>query len=326
MVSGGFADRSVGERDYTRVDAGQVGQRAAERVCEKPMGLAIELERTGLAGRTNHSPCGRREANQLACLAAVCAGGELRRKAGRQQELHPKRDLECVGRVLRMIVKQRQSATKQVEDLRVRLSRIKDAAQRIAGARGAIERALVSAKCCVGTDRFGARDGHQVAAPFVQLKVEPEERLKASAEAAFGSPYALCNCAQLAAHRRVHVEDPIGLAVTDRTQHDGFRLDRAGHQVVLRGRATFIAMPNVVMYSSTPCPFCTQAKALLNAREIPFEEINLTKDAEGRVALNEKTGMMTFPQILIDGELIGGFQELIAADQSGKLDELLAAS
>lgn len=85
-------------------------------------------------------------------------------------------------------------------------------------------------------------------------------------------------------------------------------------------------MPNVVMYSSTPCPFCTQAKALLNAREIPFEEINLSMDAEGRVALNEKTGMMTFPQILVDGELIGGFQELIAADQSGKLDELLAAS
>lgn len=85
-------------------------------------------------------------------------------------------------------------------------------------------------------------------------------------------------------------------------------------------------MPNVVMYSSTPCPFCSQAKALLSAREIPFEEINLSMDAEGRVALNEKTGMMTFPQILVDGELIGGFQELIAADQSGKLDELLGAA
>ena len=84
-------------------------------------------------------------------------------------------------------------------------------------------------------------------------------------------------------------------------------------------------MPNVVMYSSTPCPYCSQAKALLNAREIPFEEINLSKDAEGRVALNEKTGMMTFPQVLVDDELIGGFQELMAADQSGKLAELLGA-
>ncbi len=82
-------------------------------------------------------------------------------------------------------------------------------------------------------------------------------------------------------------------------------------------------MRNVVLYSSTSCPLCAQAKALLSAREIPFEEINLSMDAEGRDALNERTGMMTFPQILVGDELVGGFQELIAADQSGKLDQLL---
>jgi len=82
-------------------------------------------------------------------------------------------------------------------------------------------------------------------------------------------------------------------------------------------------MPNVVMYSSTPCPFCSQAKALLSAREIEFEEINLSKDAAGRDTLLEKTGMMTFPQILVDDLPIGGFQELMAADQSGQLAELL---
>ncbi len=84
-------------------------------------------------------------------------------------------------------------------------------------------------------------------------------------------------------------------------------------------------MPNVVMYSSSPCPYCSQAKALLNAREIPFKEINLSMDAEGRAALNEKTGMMTFPQILVDDQPVGGFQELIAADQNGKLNELFGA-
>ncbi len=82
-------------------------------------------------------------------------------------------------------------------------------------------------------------------------------------------------------------------------------------------------MPNVVMYSSTPCPFCSQAKALLSAREIEFEEINLSKDSAGRDTLLEKTGMMTFPQILVDDLPIGGFQELMAADQSGQLAELL---
>jgi glutaredoxin 3 len=82
-------------------------------------------------------------------------------------------------------------------------------------------------------------------------------------------------------------------------------------------------MPNVVMYSSTPCPFCSQAKALLSAREIEFEEINLSKDSAGREALLEKTGMMTFPQILVDETPIGGFRELMAADQSGQLGALL---
>ena len=82
-------------------------------------------------------------------------------------------------------------------------------------------------------------------------------------------------------------------------------------------------MPNVVMYSSTPCPFCSQAKALLSAREIEFEEINLSKDSAGRDTLLEKTGMMTFPQILVDETPIGGFRELMAADQSGQLAELL---
>ena len=79
------------------------------------------------------------------------------------------------------------------------------------------------------------------------------------------------------------------------------------------------------MYSSTPCPNCSRAKALLSAREIAFEEISLSMDAEGRVALSEKTGMMTFPQIFVDDQLVGGFQELMAAEKSGRLSELLGA-
>ena len=84
-------------------------------------------------------------------------------------------------------------------------------------------------------------------------------------------------------------------------------------------------MPSVFMYSSTPCPNCLRAKALLSAREIAFEEISLSMDAEGRVALSEKTGMMTFPQIFVDDQLVGGFQELMAAEKSGRLSELLGA-
>lgn len=73
------------------------------------------------------------------------------------------------------------------------------------------------------------------------------------------------------------------------------------------------------------CPFCVAAKALLDRRGVPYEEINLARDPDGRAALTEVTGMYTFPQIVIDGESIGGFNELRAADKSGTLGELLAA-
>jgi glutaredoxin 3 len=81
-------------------------------------------------------------------------------------------------------------------------------------------------------------------------------------------------------------------------------------------------MSRVVMYSTEPCGFCRTAKALLNARKIPYEEINLAKDPDGRAALVADTGRMTFPQIVIDGTNIGGFQELARLDGAGRLREL----
>jgi glutaredoxin 3 len=80
------------------------------------------------------------------------------------------------------------------------------------------------------------------------------------------------------------------------------------------------------MYSTEPCGFCRTAKALLAARKIPYQEINLAKDPDGRAALAEKTGLMTFPQIVIDGENIGGFQELARLDGTGRLRELAEAA
>jgi glutaredoxin 3 len=85
-------------------------------------------------------------------------------------------------------------------------------------------------------------------------------------------------------------------------------------------------MSNVTVYSTEPCAFCARAKALLKSRGIEFTEINLTKDPEGRTALASKTGMMTFPQVLVGDRLIGGFNEVQAAAQSGNLDQLLAAA
>ena len=84
-------------------------------------------------------------------------------------------------------------------------------------------------------------------------------------------------------------------------------------------------MTPVTLYTTESCPFCTSAKALLAKRGISYEEINLARDPDGRAALQERTGMFTFPQIVIGEYPLGGFTELLAADRAGRLSELLAA-
>ncbi len=84
-------------------------------------------------------------------------------------------------------------------------------------------------------------------------------------------------------------------------------------------------MSQITVYTTEPCSFCARVKGLLKSRGLPFTEVNLGKDPEGRAELVRRTGMMSFPQILIDGELMGGFSEMLAAAESGRLDELSAA-
>ena len=80
-----------------------------------------------------------------------------------------------------------------------------------------------------------------------------------------------------------------------------------------------------ILYTTEPCGFCRQAKALLEAAASTTSEINLAKDPEGRAELVALTGQMTFPQILVGERAIGGFRELLEADRDGMLEELLDA-
>jgi glutaredoxin 3 len=84
-------------------------------------------------------------------------------------------------------------------------------------------------------------------------------------------------------------------------------------------------MKKVIVYTTDQCRLCVSAKTLLERRGIDYEEVNLSRDPDGREELSRITGMITFPQILVDGESIGGFNELLAADRAGQLSELLAA-
>jgi glutaredoxin 3 len=84
-------------------------------------------------------------------------------------------------------------------------------------------------------------------------------------------------------------------------------------------------MREITVYTTEPCSFCTRVKGLLKARGVQFVEVNLSKDPEGRTELAKRTGMMSFPQVIVGRELLGGFTEVQAAADSGRLDELLAA-
>jgi glutaredoxin 3 len=84
-------------------------------------------------------------------------------------------------------------------------------------------------------------------------------------------------------------------------------------------------MARITVYTTEPCSFCARVKGLLEAHGAKFAEINLSKDPAGRAELVSRTGMMSFPQVLVGDRLLGGFAEVQAAADSGDLEQLLAA-
>ena len=84
-------------------------------------------------------------------------------------------------------------------------------------------------------------------------------------------------------------------------------------------------MARIEVYSTRWCAYCVRAKALLDDRGISYEEILLDEEPEFRKRLFELTGGWTVPQVLIDGEPVGGFTELWRLERSGALAERIAA-
>ncbi len=76
---------------------------------------------------------------------------------------------------------------------------------------------------------------------------------------------------------------------------------------------------HVVLFSTDSCAYCVHAKSLLSKRGVVFEEVNLSEHPELQAQLTELTGLDSFPQIVVDGEPLGGFNELRAADKDGVL-------
>ena len=82
-------------------------------------------------------------------------------------------------------------------------------------------------------------------------------------------------------------------------------------------------MKPLTLYTTDRCGSCVGAKKLLEKRGIAYQEINLSRDPDGREQLQRLTGMFTFPQVIVGERAIGGFTELLAADREGRLNDLI---
>jgi glutaredoxin 3 len=87
---------------------------------------------------------------------------------------------------------------------------------------------------------------------------------------------------------------------------------------------THTAHAHVVLYHTAACPYCVRAERLLEAKGVTeIEKIRVDLDPEQRIVMMEKTGRRTVPQIYVGATHVGGFDDLYALDQAGRLDPLL---
>ena len=83
-------------------------------------------------------------------------------------------------------------------------------------------------------------------------------------------------------------------------------------------------MKKVFIYTMDRCPYCEQAKQLLNSLSVSFEEEKVDPmDRKKWEELEKKSGMKTMPQIFIAGACIGGYAELSSLQKKGELEKLL---
>ena len=86
-------------------------------------------------------------------------------------------------------------------------------------------------------------------------------------------------------------------------------------------------MAKIEIYTSPLCGFCHRAKGLLNRKNVEFEDIDVMMDRVRKAEMVERAGGRTsVPQIFIDGEHVGGCDDLYALEKAGKLDPMLEGS
>jgi glutaredoxin 3 len=81
----------------------------------------------------------------------------------------------------------------------------------------------------------------------------------------------------------------------------------------------------IVIYTKFTCPYCHRAKALLKQKGVEFEEISVDLGGPPKQEMiSRANGRMTVPQVFINGQHVGGCDDLMALDRSGRLDDLIS--
>lgn len=84
---------------------------------------------------------------------------------------------------------------------------------------------------------------------------------------------------------------------------------------------------DIIIYSTMMCPFCVRAKQLLDSKGVVYQEIRIDEDMAKREEMLEKSGgRKTVPQIFINGNHVGGFDDLRVLNEQGELDKIISSS
>ena len=83
-------------------------------------------------------------------------------------------------------------------------------------------------------------------------------------------------------------------------------------------------MPTIEVYTQDWCPYCSRVVSLLQKKGVAFQEIDAPHGSAVRAEAMRRAGRTTMPQVFIDGRHIGGCDDMMALDRTGKLDALLA--
>ena len=85
-----------------------------------------------------------------------------------------------------------------------------------------------------------------------------------------------------------------------------------------------MSKPNIIIYTGNRCAYCNAAKRLLDNKEVEYTEVNVDENPSLREEMVLRTQRQTVPQIFIDDEHVGGFDDLSELNHAGKLDDLLS--